>query len=221
MKKDQKEIFLSNEGNSWFQRNHLHHDENHLTKDPVVNAFKSLHRIPNKVLEIGCSDGYRLNYLYKNFNINAFGIDPSHDGIEAGKKKFPNLNLSVGTADKLKFENDSFDLIILGFCLYLCDREDLFKIAMEADRCLQNQGLLLIYDFMPPFPYKNKYAHSEGVYCYKMDYTKMFSWNPAYTSIFTKMYSHNLEGPSLNPDDNVAVTILSKNLDTAYPNNPF
>ena len=55
------------------------------------------------------------------------------------EKKFPDVKLKIGTAEKLKFEDDKFDLIIFGFCLYLCDREDLIKIVDETNRVLKKQ----------------------------------------------------------------------------------
>ena len=96
---------------------------------------------------------------------------------------FSALSLSIGTADDLHFGNDSFDTIIFGFCLYLCYKKDLFKIAYEADRCLQNEGTIIITDFYPPFPYKNRYSHREGLYTYKMNHGRMFVWNPSYTEV--------------------------------------
>ena len=121
----------------------------------------------------------------------------------------------------MHFGNASFDTIIFGFCLYLCDRKDLFKIAYEADRCLQNEGTIILLDFKPPFPYKNKYSHLEGIYSYKMDYSKMFNWNPAYNEVVNVIFSHS--GFKLRdiPDEKVGITMLRKCEQFAYPLEPF
>ena len=197
----------------------------YLLYDNAVNVITtSLVRAeihPKKALEIGCSSGIQLTILQKVFGCECFGIDPSKVAIENGKKEFPTISLQVGTADTLPFEDNSFDLIIFGFCLYLCDRKDLFKIAYEADRCLSENGFLVIMDFQPPIPYKNRYTHKEGIYSFKMDYSKMFSWNASYSMIFNTLFSHSESAKKNLPDERVSVTILHKNEAFAYPVQPF
>jgi len=102
---------------------------------------------PKSVLEIGCSNGYRLQKLHKTYSCSCYEIDPSDNAIKDGQKQYPTLNLYKGDATKLPFTDKKFDMVIFGFCLYLCDREDLFKIAYEADRVLKKNGHIVIYDF--------------------------------------------------------------------------
>ncbi len=221
--KKQKEIFEISEGNRWFQRNKESHHlcETDWIDDDIVNFMRHHDISPKNVLEIGCSNGKRLHILQKIFASKGVGIDPSFEAIEDGKQRFSNLSLSEGTADTLAFENNSFDTIILGFFLLMCDRDDLFKIAMEVDRCLKDGGTLIIQDFYPPFPYKNNYGHLEGLYSYKMDYAKMFTWNPSYTEIAKIISSHSELNFKEIPDERVMITALLKNTERAYPNNPF
>lgn len=145
-----------------------------------------------------------------------YGIDPSAQAIEVGKKSFPLLHLSQGTADSLNFDNNFFDAIIFGFCLYLCDREDLFKIAYVANRCLQENGFIIIQDFKPDFYYKNTYKHLDGVFTYKHDYSKMFLWNPQCSLV--EMYSLSHFGHNFHPEQNerVAAQVLYKNTAKTY-----
>ena len=221
MMKEQKEIFKTSEGDQWFSRNPLSYASLRDKNDRVVSIIKSIELSPKKVLELGCSNGYRLNLIRNFFSADCYGIDPSLKAIEDGNKQFPGISLQVGTADNLPFDNCFFDTILFGFCLYLCDRKDLFKIAYEADRGLQNQGTIIITDFCPSFPYKNKYSHYEGIYCYKMDYARMFKWNPAYTEVFRVIYSHS--GFKLRdvPDEKVATVVLRKNEQYGYLEEPF
>jgi len=216
---EQKEIFSASEGDQWFNRN-LGSSVAH-ENDKIVQTLQSIELSPKKVLEIGCSNGKRLNLIKNTFGSECWGIDPSSKAIEDGKKKYPEISMNVGTADYLQFEDNSFDAIIFGFCLYLCDRNDLFKIAYEANRCLKNEGTLVIKDFYPTFPYKNKYSHLEGVYSYKMDYSKMFKWNPCYAEVANIVYSHS--GFELRdiPNEKVAIVVLRKNEQYAYPEEPF
>jgi len=213
---NQKEIFLSGEGNAWFQRNNKKIIEAG-DADIVLKAIKFAELSnPLRVLEIGCADGTRLELLKQYFkNSEYYGLDPSEDAIKIGKEKYK-FNLQVGTADILPFEENYFDLMLFGFSLYLCDRKDLFKIAYEADRCLCNNGYLIIKDFQPPFPYRNAYIHYKGISSYKMDYSKMFTWNPAYTEICRIISGHSGGGRDI-PDERIGVTILHKNNVYTYP----
>jgi ubiquinone/menaquinone biosynthesis C-methylase UbiE len=213
----QKDIFSTIEGNKYFERNY-----NKLIcskDDHIIPAIAQLALYPKKVLEIGCSNGWRLKLLSKVYKSDCWGIDPSAEAIAQGKKDFAELNLEQGTADELPYENQMFDMIIFGFCLYLCDRSDLFKIAYEADRVLMDLGHIVIYDFHPPFPYRNNYAHCQGISSYKMNYSNIFLWNPFYTLKYQKLFFHPpLKAGSF--DDLVSVMILEKNVESAFPENP-
>ena len=219
--KTQKEIFQTLEADQWFCRNKKLFENTKDENGPIIQSLKEIEIVPKKVLEIGCSNGIQLNNFNKVFDSECYGIDPSAQAIENGKKEFPNISLKVGTADVLPFDDNSFDMIVFGFCLYLCDRKDLFKIAFEADRCLLDTGFLAIIDFYPPFPYKNIYKHTEGVCSYKMKYSKMFSWNPSYNEIFNTIFSHSGFSKRNIPDEKVGVTILNKNEEFAYPIEPY
>jgi ubiquinone/menaquinone biosynthesis C-methylase UbiE len=214
----QKDIFSSVEGNMFYERNKTKlkcSDD-----DPIIQGIAHLELYPKKILEIGCSNGWRLNLLNKIYKSYCWGIDPSADAIKQGKKEFKEVNLEKGTADALPYENQMFDMIIFGFCLYLCDRSDLFKIAYETDRVLMDLGNIIILDFHPAFQYRNPYTHHAGLYSYKMNYSNMFLWNPAYVLKYQKIFYH----PPLKQgtaDDMISVMILEKNVEGAFPDNPY
>lgn len=221
----QKDIFLKGEGDQYYKRNKdkLGKLGKECENDPIINILQSCRIKPNCILEIGCSDGWRLNALKKiyNDNVACFGIDPSEMAIIEGAQKFRKISLQHGTAESLPYDANTFDLIICGFCLYLCDRNDLFKIAYECDRVLSDAGILAIYDFHPSFPYRNEYKHDSKIYTYKMNYAKMFTWNPDYTIISKVLFSHSGDGVIDDPDERVSVILLKKNTLSAYPFNPF
>jgi len=218
---NQKEIFATAEGDQWFLRNQESYKKNKNENGTIIQSLQDLEIKPKKILEIGCSNGTRLHNFNVVFGAECFGIDPSTKAIENGKKEYPSIVLQVGTADALPFADNSFDVIIFGFCLTWCDRKLLFKIASEADRCLSDNGYMIINDFYPSFSYKNVYTHTSGVFSYKMDHAKMFSWNPVYTEIFNTVFTHGGFEKRNNPDEKVAITILSKNETFAYPLEPF
>jgi ubiquinone/menaquinone biosynthesis C-methylase UbiE len=214
----QKSEFLRGEGDAWFERNRGAFDPQH---DPVITGLFELGQSPRRVLEIGCADGARLSVLHEIFSSECCGIDPSTDAIRSAKSRDKNLDVSVGTADKLDFADSQFDLVIFGFCLYLCDVSDHFAIAREADRVLADGGVLVIYDFSSSIPFKNKYSHRSGISSYKMDWTKMFTWHPSYRLIIRRYRESVLGGRTFSPNEAIVADFLRKDVTAAFPSNPW
>ena len=206
----QKNQFLSGEGNEWYERNKWNISAA-IKNDPILKAIEHCVIRPIRVLEIGCADGWRLAEIERRYGCTTHGIDPSEKAINAGQREYPNVQLSVGTADKLP-DMEPVDLIIFGFCLYLCDPQDLFKIAMECDRLLKDKGQIIIYDFNPPIGhYRNHYRYKSGIYSYKMNYSKLFLWHPSYCMVYQNTFHHQSKSPTdFSPDDMVSVQIIRK-----------
>ena len=102
------------------------------------------------MLEVGYGEAKRLEWLQENRTIECFGVEPSTKAVDLAIKR--GVKATKGTADDLPFEKQKFNFVVFGFCLYLCDREDLFRIALESDRVLQKTGWLIIYDFFAVKP---------------------------------------------------------------------
>lgn len=209
----QKEIFLRSEGDAWFARNQQSVATRKLPDDDALlrelldflplNARGGL-----KVLEVGCGDGTRLAWLKNNLGAECYGIEPSAQAVAVACSK--GINVQQGTAEVLPFDNQSFDIVIFGFCLYLCDREDLFRIASEADRVLRSPGWLMIMDFFSSTPRARTYHHRPGVQSYKMDYRTLFTWHPDYECMTHKVRHHVEANYTDAPDEWVAVSVLRK-----------
>jgi ubiquinone/menaquinone biosynthesis C-methylase UbiE len=198
--KRQAEIFLESEAKAWFARN-----QNKLAAvkhDPVIEAIESAKLTPMNVLEVGCSNGWRVRLMRERWKCKAHGIDPMF-----------NTNLwdcQKGTADNLViYGNEAFDLVIYGWCLYLCDREDLFMIANEGDRVLKDGGYICIHDFHSDRPHKNKYKHYVGLFSYKMDYSRLWLSNPSYSLHTRTMFNSG--------DEQTSITIIRKSMNDGWP----
>lgn len=200
----QAETFYRGEGNAWLKRN----NKKIPIKDDLVLAALSelVGPLGNSILEIGCSNGWRLAEIKKRFKCTDLnGVDPSAGAITEAKKK--GIEAIRGFAHNLPWLNESFDIVIYGHCLYLCDREDLFIVAKEGDRVLRDGGLMVIYDFATPHPCKKPYVHKEGLWSYHQPYDQMFLWNPAYSRLLDKYHT----------DGQTRVSILKKSIGRGWP----
>lgn len=213
----QRDIFLDGEADQWFERNKVALESNR--RDPVADVLSVVGVHPRRVLEIGCANGWRLNRLKQLFNAECIGIDPSSKAVEQGLKEFPGVNLSVGAADRIPFGPQEFDLVIFGFCFYLIDPILHFQCVAEADRVLADGGMLVISDFLTPFPYHNNYSHLEGVRSHKLEFSRYFLAHPAYNLIHRTL--NHSQSELMNPDRREGIDVLVKNMHCAFPPNPY
>lgn len=214
----QRDVFLESEGDAWFQRNSAAVDTPY---DPEADLLLAeiLALVPEsasgagetpRILEIGCGDGSRLAWLQENRAFQCFGVEPSEKAVGVARER--GIAARQGTAEHLPFDDQSMDIVVFGFCLYLCDREDLFRIACEADRVLTNPGWLLILDFYAPVPLRREYHHRAGLFSHKMDYTTLFNWHPGYTVYSHRLCHHSEGGYTDDPQEWMATSVLRKNL---------
>lgn len=194
----QAQTFLMGEGDAWFNRNKKKLPPAH----DLILTLIALNRVkPSRALEVGCADGWRLRELSSLYKCEVAGIDPGKSDIAW---------IEQGTADHLPYKDGAFDFVIYGFCLYLCDREDLFKIVTEGDRVLADGGHLMIHDFHPEYSHKRVYHHCNNVYSYKMDYSALWLANPAY-KLVTRMITGAIDSES--------VSLLKKDIAGGWPLN--
>src|SRR6056300_56301 len=128
----QNKEFLLGEGDQWYNRNKSNIENKVSEKDAVYLKISELFPIGTNrtVLEIGCSNGYRLGWL-KNLGFDVVGIEPSQEACNSAIRK--GLDVRNGTADNLNIATSSCDIVVFGFCLYLVDPDDYFKVLSEAD----------------------------------------------------------------------------------------
>lgn len=208
----QRDVFIASEGDAWFRRNRGGEPASALPDtDPLLAEIVRLD-LPStaatRILEIGCGEGARLAWLRETLGYQCDGVDPSSLAVAAARQR--GVAAQQATAERLPFGDREFDCVIFGFCLYLCDREDLFRIACEADRVLRSPGWLLILDFYSPVPLQREYHHHRGLFSYKMDYRTLFSWHPAYTTYSHKVRHHVRDGYTDDSREWVATSVLRK-----------
>tara|TARA_Y100000310_G_scaffold309809_1_gene354317 strand:+ start:802 stop:1398 length:597 start_codon:yes stop_codon:yes gene_type:complete len=95
--------------------------------------------LEGSILEIGVGTGKNLKYY--NEKAKVVGIDISDGMIGKAKKKFPGRDLRVMDAERLDFEDNSFDYVVCTFVL--CSVPDPVKVVKEMDRVCKGKILML------------------------------------------------------------------------------
>jgi ubiquinone/menaquinone biosynthesis C-methylase UbiE len=94
----------------WLGR--LHHE----IGDRAIELALAARPSPRRVLDVGCGSGYLLRTLASRCaGAEAFtGVDPSTAmiAVASAKADDPRLSFETGTAERLRFDDGSFDLIV-------------------------------------------------------------------------------------------------------------
>lgn len=112
-----------------------------------LSDIDTLHHLT--VLEIGCGQGGGAYYMAKFFEPKSvIALDYSQDTIISARSKYEdlaNLEFLTGDAEKLEFQNNTFDLIInieSSHCY-----ADIQSFMQETRRVIKEQGVFLYADF--------------------------------------------------------------------------
>lgn len=210
--------FDENDANSWFSNNISNIEKNnnnfHYPTDRIIDWLLPFKQNINNILEVGCGSGHRLNLLSGKLEAKGYGIDPSNLAIDYANKNFnQNSIFSLGTSDKLIFEDEKFDLVHLGFFLYLIDRKDYYKSISEICRVLKYGGFLSIIDFDPIYLYKKKYKHNENIFSYKNKNYNVFTALNHFHLVNKYSFSHNNFYFNVNSDERISLSLLYKEPD--------
>jgi ubiquinone/menaquinone biosynthesis C-methylase UbiE len=217
--------FLDKEGDAWFERNRsaLENRTGHFECDLIASELEAHRDSINSILEIGCGDGRKTQWLARFFGASAAGVDPSRKAIEHGRQQLAaaqaGIDLRTGTADRLEWPDSSFDLVYFGFCLYLVGRTELLAAVTQADRVLRPGGFLVILDFDPRHPHRREYHHRPGLFSYKQDYAALFTASAGYHLFAKRSFSHAGHHFAADPAERVAMSFLYKENDP-YPLSP-
>ena len=95
-----------------------------------------------KILELGCGEGMHAYVLSKQRSNEVIGIDSSKIDIETCKRRYPDIDFRMMSADSLQFENNEFDEI---YSLDVFEHLDnLEKCIKECSRVLKKRGKLIV-----------------------------------------------------------------------------
>jgi len=115
---------------------------------------------PKKILDIATGTADIPIHLSSIKDCKIIGVDISKKMLALGRKKIKSKNLSnnisldIGSAENLKFSNNSFDVLTIGFGVR--NFQNLSKSLKESFRVLKRSGYLIILETSLP---KNRFIN--------------------------------------------------------------
>ena len=224
----QEQIFAQSEADQWFLRNR-DYMLNKSAQQDVIYRYLAEHADAlnlQQVLEVGCANGYRLNWL-QQLGINVCGFDASKQAIVDGQQRYqlssqlfvPNNLSSVWSSGELveRYQPASMDCIIFGHCLYLFSPQVLPDVVAASMRLLKPGGIIVIFDFDSK-PQRQPYHHAANVYSYKMDFALLFTAFPLMKCIYKQVMEHSGSVSAGNPKEDCALSVIRYcDVNFAYP----
>jgi SAM-dependent methyltransferase len=102
----------------------------------------------NTILDIGAGEGQiSLWFSERGKEVIATGLEIDSYNLDKDELKEKNINILECNVEKMPFENDSFDAVVLSHVLEHC--LDISVVLQEVKRVLKNDGFLFL--FVPPY----------------------------------------------------------------------
>jgi len=108
---------------------------------PGLKKLKQLIGESNKVLDVGCGEGSRLETMMPKGR-SGWGVDISDTAIGYAQKKYPHHKFSISDASHLPYDSNSFDLVYSAFAVEHVTEPKL--VINEMIRVCKSQGKVVI-----------------------------------------------------------------------------
>lgn len=110
---------------------------------PVLEKFIAMLTQGSFVLDVGCGPGtFTQHFLKHGFKVE--GIDLSEKMLEIAKHNIPFANFKLMDMRSLKYFDESFDGVLVGYSLIHIPKEDIEKTLKGFYRILEKEGVLMI-----------------------------------------------------------------------------
>jgi len=127
-----------------------------------VKDFTSLIKDGSYGLEIGCGNGKNIEYILKNKDVNIVGIDTCKKFVDICKDK--KLNVILGDALKLQFDNNSFDYVLcIAMFHHLLTEKEQDQSFKDILRVMKKRAIGIITCWAVEQPDNSKFKFHEGV----------------------------------------------------------
>ena len=211
----QDKVFSDFEGDRWFERNRMALNAFDASADLPVKLIELYGLNPERVLEIGAANGFRLAAIRQRTGAELVAVEPSAQAVLNGKASYPFITFIRGTASALPLR-ETFDLVIVNSVFHWIDRQSLLRAVAEVDRLVGEGGYLLIGDFYPVNQLQVPYHQfeSQQVYMYKQNYAATFLASGLYhpVSLVTARDSSNELKGRVGEYERIGVWLLRKEL---------
>lgn len=95
-------------------------------------------------LDYGCGAGRSTRFL-KKLGLDVVGVDVNHDMLEQAIARDSSTSYFNISAEKLPFENESFDIVFSSFVfLEISTKKEIEKIFLEMMRVLRKNGVIIV-----------------------------------------------------------------------------
>ena len=97
-----------------------------------------------KMLDVGCGTGYSLLRAKKEFDVEAYGIDPEpmRHGVHGAENELDTIEIKAGMAEALPYADAMFDVLYSSHVLEHVENKP--KALQEMARVLKPDGVLII-----------------------------------------------------------------------------
>lgn len=106
-----------------------------------MQVLKALVQEANKILDLGCGEGARLNLLLTGKQYGT-GVDISKTAINLGKKHYPKINFIRADLEEIPLKSENFDIVYSAYVLEHLSEPEL--VLSEAVRLMEKGGLLVL-----------------------------------------------------------------------------
>lgn len=109
--------------------------------EPLINYFKDIEVF--QILDVGTGSGnfiYELKRIFPNAKIT--GVDPNLKSLEAARENFPDVSFIEMEAEKLEFDDNSFDVVSISMALHHLPRVK--KGLKEIKRVVKPEGYIIV-----------------------------------------------------------------------------
>jgi putative AdoMet-dependent methyltransferase len=108
----------------------------------MVDHFNS-----GRILDIGIGTG-NFTELFVTPETEVHGLDISDEMLKECQKKFPEFHLTLGEFPNIKYQHETFDLVISSFCFHEIPPNQRNEACREIYRILKPNGYVLLLDIM-------------------------------------------------------------------------
>jgi len=110
---------------------------------PLAGQFADFAGIESRqrILDVGCGPGALTGELVKRVGaLSVFAVDPSHEFVDAARKRHPGVHVEVASAERLPVDDRSFDAVLAQLVVHFM--KDPLKGLREMARATRPRGVV-------------------------------------------------------------------------------